>query len=89
MLVACVQRLEQQLSLGPTPLAAAEQGEGACLSPPEDGLADEGVGLELQGLEMIDYLSVVLPAVRILYDWFLCQHSLHHKCLEAIKHQVL
>ena len=40
-------------------------------------------------VELLDYLSAVLPAIRILYDWFLCQSDLYDKCSPAIKQTVL
>lgn len=39
--------------------------------------------------EVLDYLSVVLPAVRIVYDWILSQQQLYWRAREATKHPLL
>ena len=40
-------------------------------------------------VEVLDCLSVLLPAVRIVFDWFLCQKELYSKCLQTIKETLL
>ena len=40
-------------------------------------------------VEVLDYFSVVLPAVRIVYDWILCQSPLYFSSRAATKHLLL
>ena len=39
--------------------------------------------------EVLDFLSVLLPAVRVVYDWFLCQKELCARYLPTVKQPYL
>ena len=83
LLSTCVERVNT-----PTLSVVKEVTEGAC--QPADSVVDgREVTLSCGGEELLDYLSVVLPAVRILYDWFLCQNELYCRCLEGISQAIL
>lgn len=39
--------------------------------------------------ELLDYLSVLLPAVRVVFDWFKCQRELCLEALTTVKQPIL
>ena len=73
LLEACVLRLQ----------TASEAGDGTDMPLPHDDVSpplERWVGPA--GWEkLLDYLSVVVPAVRMVFEWFKCQREL---CVEAI-----
>lgn len=88
LLSACIERM----LLIDTPTLSCVPGEevrkGAC-HPDSITLGGREIAVLSEGVQLLDYLVVVLPAVRILYDWFLCQNDLYRKCLQGIKQTIL
>ena len=92
MLAACINKLQ---GLATTTCSTACNGslagEGvaaAVVTSEEEG--EEGLKtLPPEVLEVLDYLSVALPAVRIVYDWVLGQEKLYLAARAAAKPPLL
>ena len=39
--------------------------------------------------EVLDFFAVLLPSVRILFDWFLCQEELYSQFLDTMPESIL
>ena len=90
-LAACVDKL-QVLATTPCNPACNSACNTDCNTASEECEEENGLCEEERvkiPAEVLDYLSVVLPAVRIVYDWVLCQRDLYFKARTATKHPPL
>ena len=86
LLSACAERMQAVATptLSPSNPPSEEEGAGCNSSSPMrwDG---RGVVPSADGEKLLDYLAVLVPASRILYDWFLCQTELYSTSLQSLK----
>ncbi len=94
MMAACLNKLQAlELPACNTACNAVETGGVMTASFPSDEVVSSeegGEGGEVKFLppppvEVLGYLSVVLPAVRIVFDWILCQDKLYFSARASTK----
>lgn len=64
-------------------VACVERVKTTPIATPTDG------DVIAESAEGVDYLAVLLPAVRVLLDWFLCQEQLCSITCTAVKQPIL
>lgn len=70
-------------------VACVERLKTIPIATPTDSEPVSSIAESAEGVELLDYLAVLLPAVRVLLDWFLCQEELRSISHTAVKQPIL